>query len=356
MTTDPQTAADWYEAGCARDCSEQHTYTWGRCALAPESAKPEPTISVGRVETMSDGYPGIVMRSVPLSAWDALITVSKWVSRGKSFALDADPEIAPCYPDASARRALGALHEAGLLDQPATPAVSPLLDQTLRDRIAAALDTLQGTVHYLPPKTRQRVEEVVAAAVPPPADRAAVLRVEAALVRAHCPDHLDGESAEGSWIDCHCDVADDMERRAAEAQAAEHPTLYAQTGIDTPGCDCGHDGMGMRWHREPCAWLAGLVAEAREVLAKDDAAEAQQPDTDGAGEPAELRTLPREVRRLVHAVDRMRSEWAEAPEHGPERRELWTEVHSACDAVWDRIDTAVPVQPAAADTSEEPKP
>ena len=26
----------WYEAGCARDCTEQHTYTWGRCALAPK--------------------------------------------------------------------------------------------------------------------------------------------------------------------------------------------------------------------------------------------------------------------------------------------------------------------------------
>lgn len=114
MTDDP----GWYEAGCARDCSEQHTYTWGICALAPKSAKPEPTISIGRVEPLDDGYPGIVLHSIPVSAWDALVTVAKWVSRGKSFALDADPNIAPCYPDASARRALGALHEAGLLPEP----------------------------------------------------------------------------------------------------------------------------------------------------------------------------------------------------------------------------------------------
>lgn len=109
---------DWYEAGCARDCSEQHTYKLGRCALSTEEP-PEPTVSIGRVEDFEDGQPGIVLRSIPMPAWDALITVAKWVSRGKSFALDADPDIAPCYPDASARRALGALHDAGLLDQSA---------------------------------------------------------------------------------------------------------------------------------------------------------------------------------------------------------------------------------------------
>jgi hypothetical protein len=58
------------------------------------------------------------------------------------------------------------------------------------------------------------------------ADRAAVLREEAARIRAHCPDHLDSDSAEGAWLACHCAVADDMERRLAagtpqpETQAA----------------------------------------------------------------------------------------------------------------------------------------
>ncbi|MCM8552269.1 hypothetical protein [Streptomyces sp. STCH 565 A] len=113
----PDAAADWHDAGCARDCSEQHTYAWGRCALAPESARPEPTISIGRVETEADGQPGIVLHSIPVTAWDALITVAKWVSRGKTMALEADPAIAPAYPDAAVRRALGALHDAGLLDQ-----------------------------------------------------------------------------------------------------------------------------------------------------------------------------------------------------------------------------------------------
>ena len=117
---------NWHQAGCARDCTEQHTYTWGRCALAPETSKPEPTISILRVEPDPEGGRHIVTRSIPLTHWQGLITVAKWVSRGKSFALDADPDIAPCYPDATARFALGALHDAGLLDPP------------LREHLAAA--------------------------------------------------------------------------------------------------------------------------------------------------------------------------------------------------------------------------
>lgn len=114
-------ANDWYDAGCARDCSEQHTYAWGRCAHAPESAKPTPTISILRVEDSDGLAKDIVTRTIPLTAWEALITVAKWVSRGRSYALDADPDIAPAYPDAAARHALGALDDAGLLDRKDQP-------------------------------------------------------------------------------------------------------------------------------------------------------------------------------------------------------------------------------------------
>jgi hypothetical protein len=48
-----------------------------------------------------------------------------------------------------------------------------------------------------------------------PSGRADVLREEAARIRAHCPDHLDSDSADGAWMACHCDVADDIERRLA---------------------------------------------------------------------------------------------------------------------------------------------
>ncbi|MFC3984917.1 hypothetical protein [Streptosporangium jomthongense] len=49
-----------------------------------------------------------------------------------------------------------------------------------------------------------------------------------------------------------------------------------------------------------------------------------------------LADLPSEVRQLVHAVDRMRDRWADADLAA--RRELWQDVHTACDAVWDRKD------------------
>lgn len=28
---------------------------------------------------------------------------------------------------------------------------------------------------------------------------------------------------------------------------------FATTGVDTPGCDCGHEGMGQKWHVS-CTW------------------------------------------------------------------------------------------------------
>ncbi|MEU3162911.1 hypothetical protein [Streptosporangium sp. NPDC006930] len=52
------------------------------------------------------------------------------------------------------------------------------------------------------------------------------------------------------------------------------------------------------------------------------------------GEPAEIAGLPAEVRTLVHAVDRMREDWAEANEAG--KRELWQRLHDANDKVWNR--------------------
>jgi hypothetical protein len=46
--------------------------------------------------------------------------------------------------------------------------------------------------------------------------RAKVLRQEADEIVAYCPDHTGGDM---SWTDCHCDVADDMRRRANKTEA-----------------------------------------------------------------------------------------------------------------------------------------
>lgn len=57
--TDQPSGAGWRDLGCARDCREQHTYVWGRCELAPESARPEPTVSMSVVYDDTDGHKSI---------------------------------------------------------------------------------------------------------------------------------------------------------------------------------------------------------------------------------------------------------------------------------------------------------
>ena len=129
-------------------------------------------------------------------------------------------------------------------------AVPPTGQTALRDRIAAALlahikwATVSETQPYdgltsLLAANEFDLADAVLAVLPPPADRAAVLREEAALIRAHCPDHLDSDSAEGAWMACHCDVADDMLRRLVdETQPSEAPAHSCGNceGIDPGSC------------------------------------------------------------------------------------------------------------------------
>lgn len=50
---------DWHAQGCRRTCSEQHTYTWGDCALATPQTRPEPCINISKVFTDTDGHKSI---------------------------------------------------------------------------------------------------------------------------------------------------------------------------------------------------------------------------------------------------------------------------------------------------------
>lgn len=64
-----------------------------------------------------DTTPSLV--PVPVETFDQLVRVAMWVSRGRSMAFtpDPDPRLGSVYPDATARHALGALDDAGLLQQ-----------------------------------------------------------------------------------------------------------------------------------------------------------------------------------------------------------------------------------------------
>jgi hypothetical protein len=49
-----------------------------------------------------------------------------------------------------------------------------------------------------------------------------------------------------------------LAREATPEEAARMLANLAQSGVETPGCDCGHDGMGASWHRDGCYWRAAL--------------------------------------------------------------------------------------------------
>lgn len=146
-----------------------------------------------------------------------------------------------------------------------------------------------GIVHDDPRNIAVAALAAVLAVLPPHTDRAAVLREAANGLAALGPlDSL--VSAPAAWTEAiealrrmADQIADDELRRLAaetagpEAQGArcercspraeetepnnivdwpEVDYRTAQSGIDTPGCDCGHDGMGPGWHGPGCDWMS----------------------------------------------------------------------------------------------------
>lgn len=128
--------------------------------------------------------------------------------------------VVPCVPGCAVSAA--AIHQQlGAAGQPAPDRAA------LRDRIAGALIARIkqavipepfkfGAVGSLFAATEFDLADAVLAVLPEPAtDRTAVLHTEASRIVAHCPDH---GSTHGVWMGCHCAVAEDMRKRADEAQ------------------------------------------------------------------------------------------------------------------------------------------
>lgn len=55
--------------GCSYPCRKTgvHTLQWSGCSQAPESARPEPRLTVMRARVAADGYPSLVGESISLS-------------------------------------------------------------------------------------------------------------------------------------------------------------------------------------------------------------------------------------------------------------------------------------------------
>ncbi len=76
----------------------------------------------------------------------------------------------------------------------------------------------------------------------------------------------------------------------------------AQSGVPTPGCGCGHDGMGRGWHASDCDWVKGTV-----TAIPDDAAARLAPFLDGL-----LSTAPKDLtgKELAEVVVNEIRNWA----------------------------------------------
>jgi hypothetical protein len=70
------------------------------------------------------------------------------------------------------------------------------------------------------------------------------------------PDDLTGYLAPDPPIGC-------LTVGAASDPWARRPSL-AQSGINTPGCDCGHHGMGVSWHGDDCPWRRSVLGEQQQ--------------------------------------------------------------------------------------------
>lgn len=187
----------------------------------------------------------------------------------------------------------------------AVPVPSPADQTALRAAVAEALATADGW-QWAPgyDKTQSpafqeylRHAEAVLAVLPEQTDRAALLRQEADQIRAHCPDHLDSDSAPGAWMVCHCDVADDMMRRLAGAPQPETEAvprrgdaveqwLKAQrdAAVDYPEAYQGADGLLdlYRLHADTGTPLGEHVCEGRVVGDCECLEQPQTPEADRA--------------------------------------------------------------------------
>lgn len=122
-----------------------------------------------------------------------------------------------------------------------------------QDRVALVREMLDA--HH-GPLDAERVRAWLDQPVCPRAEseQQTITRLEAAVarVRALAVDMRDWCSPHGIATSYAERIEEALDGRDSLTPAPESAT--AQTGVDTDGCDCGHDGMGFSWHASDCAW------------------------------------------------------------------------------------------------------
>ncbi|MGW6790020.1 hypothetical protein [Streptomyces chartreusis] len=103
--------------GCGPGEATADASHWVCPTCGPTATEPHPRLPIRRCSNCKEHVRDAV--SVPRDALKALAEVAMWVSRGRSMAFvpDDSEALGKVYPDAKARRALGALDDAALLEQ-----------------------------------------------------------------------------------------------------------------------------------------------------------------------------------------------------------------------------------------------
>lgn len=272
--------------GCGRKCrlARKHTLTWGECEHAP---KPEPTVSLSKIFKDTDGYPSIgydsytvqeladliepALRNVQVRlAPNALAVLQRGEPVGLSGSEYADLAREAAYaivhrndtsPGATLRLELlqtcatcGAGYEVGTKCSSCT--FRELMDAEATV-MKQAVDT-ERVVGYRAPDL-----DVLYCIPCRPADDRFVPVDSADLpdggICANCDmDVLIQTSRDEEAIIEYARQVGLVEPEKAPRIVAAARELFAQSGVDTPGCDCAHEGMGPAWHLKSCAWLKTL--------------------------------------------------------------------------------------------------
>ncbi|MBC2903180.1 hypothetical protein [Streptomyces cupreus] len=178
MNDQPHTAIDF--DGCNRKCRRAgaHTLVWGECEHATE---PEPTVSLSRVYKATDGLPaiGFDTYTVPQLAEliePALRTIKIHLGPNARVLLERGETVGLSVGEYASLALAAADAVVHRNDPNAAPVAVPVsaVPDTLRDRIAEALWPL--TDWDGDRLNAERAADSVLAVLPPPADRAAVLR------------------------------------------------------------------------------------------------------------------------------------------------------------------------------------
>lgn len=255
--------------GCGRKCrlARKHTLTWGECEHA---SKPEPTVSLSKIFKDTDGYPSIGYDSYTVQQLAELIEPAlrnvqvrlgpnalAMLQRGEAVGLSGGE-----YADLAREAAYAIVHR----NDPAYINRLQLTEYQTCDACGAAYKV---GVECSTCTFRARMDAEMAAGGQVPDERTVAYRAPGLdvlyCITCRPADNrfipVDSSDLPDGGICANCDM--DVLVQAGQDDAAiikYARELFARSGVDTPGCNCGYENMGPMHHLKSCAWIKTLKA------------------------------------------------------------------------------------------------